>query len=157
MSGQILIASQIIYVNLHYSETRDSHPYASILQHGVYRERMSETITDSLRGLLLELAGYKVQVFEFIGGEHTSKNVMITAIKTKPKTSREPKLLQEILSLASLHGIRHQKLARWMNVELGDVDSSSSDDDDHHQQQTIPKPKKLSSKLQRMPPVVRSH
>ena len=112
-----------------------------------------------VQGLLLELAGYKVQVFEFIGGEHTSKNVMITAIKTKTKTktSREPKLRQEIVSLASLHGIRHQKLARWMNVELGDVDSSSSDDDDHHQQQTIPKPKKLSSKLQRMPPVVRSH
>jgi hypothetical protein len=57
------------------------HPYFDVLRHGIYRERMAETVTDSMRALLLELAHYQVKVFEFIGGEHTSKNVMITAVK----------------------------------------------------------------------------
>lgn len=89
---------------------------------------MSETITDSIRALLLEAAGYKVQVFEFIGGEHTSKNVMITAVKTgnhnskdwrNPEDEMEP-IIQRIQSLAELGGIKQQKLAEWMDIDLGD-------------------------------------
>ena len=34
-----------------------------------------------VRALLLEMAGYDVRVFEFIGGEHTAKNVMVAAVK----------------------------------------------------------------------------
>ena len=41
-------------------------------------------VTDTLRALLLEWCGYSTTVFEFIGGEHTAKNVMIAAIK-KPR------------------------------------------------------------------------
>ena len=55
--------------------------YASMLRHNIYRERTAEMLTDSIRALVLEDAGYDVTVFEFIGGEHTAKNVMITAIK----------------------------------------------------------------------------
>jgi len=107
-------------LNTHFASTHQSHALSSILKHGVYRERMSETVTDSIRALLLEFAGYKVQVFEFIGGEHTSKNVMITAIKSsqKPAKSDSETIRQQIVSLAGLHGIRHQKLAHWMEFEL---------------------------------------
>ena len=107
----------------HVSSTRESHSLSSILKHGVYRERMSETVTDSLRALLLEYAGYKVRVFEFIGGEHTSKNVMITAIKigetvaNDQRTAKARSIWQEILSLASLYGIRHQKLAQMIGFD----------------------------------------
>jgi len=94
------------------------HPYTDVLRHNIYRERVAETVTDSLRALLLEYAGYKVQVFEFIGGEHTSKNVMITAVKQKQQQSNTAKLLERIRSLAALHGIHEQKLAAWMEVEL---------------------------------------
>jgi hypothetical protein len=89
---------------------------------------MSETITDSIRALLLEAAGYKVQVFEFIGGEHTSKNVMITAVKTDRNNNHkdwredsketEP-IVQRIQNLAELGGIKQQKLAEWMGIDLG--------------------------------------
>ncbi|CAB9506760.1 Inherit from COG: Methyltransferase [Seminavis robusta] len=97
---------------------KQPHPLADILRHNVYRERHAETVTDSLRALLLEAAGYQVQVFEFIGGEHTAKNVMITAIR-KPNvprrnTTAESSILNRIDELASLHGITEQKLARWM-------------------------------------------
>jgi hypothetical protein len=67
----------------------------------------------------LEAAGYKVQVFEFIGGEHTSKNVMITAVKSKGSDPDANKIREQIQSLAKLHGIRELKLAEWMDVDLG--------------------------------------
>ena len=80
---------------------------------------MSETVTDSLRALLLERAGYKVQVFEFIGGEHTSKNVMITAVKNHGHTKDVESIQNRIQSLASFHGIQEQKLSNWMKEDLG--------------------------------------
>jgi hypothetical protein len=96
----------------------DSHASSRdpILQHAIYRERMAETVTDSLRALLLELAGYKVQVFEFIGGEHTAKNVMITAVKSPHKRGTLPDIEERIRSLAGDYGIHSQKLAHWMGV-----------------------------------------
>lgn len=106
-------------LDVHHSANRMVHPMADILKHAVYRERMTETVTDSLRALLLEYVGYKVQVFEFIGGEHTSKNVMITAIKMRRSSSKtDPNLLTKIESLASLYGISHQKLVQSLKIDL---------------------------------------
>ena len=104
-------------LDIHYVNQSQSHPFADILKHGVYRERHSETVTDSLRALLLEFAGYKVQVFEFIGGGHTSKNVMITAVKKKDDVSTAP-ILERIKALAEIHGIQEHKLAEWMDINL---------------------------------------
>ena len=116
-------------INAHFAaaasrhDSGNRHPLADVLRHGVYRERLSETVTDSLRALLLEWAGYKTQVFEFIGGEHTSKNVMITAVKQQQSDPPLPQarhgIEERINALASFHGIRQQKLADWMGVELG--------------------------------------
>jgi SAM-dependent methyltransferase len=112
-------------VNAHIAATQKSHPMYDILKFGVYRERVSEVVTDSLRALLLERAGYKVQVFEFIGGEHTSKNVMITAVKSSKAAPKETE--QRIKDLAAFHGITKHKLASWMAVELGDNDVPAPD------------------------------
>jgi SAM-dependent methyltransferase len=54
---------------------------ARLLKFGILRERQTELLTDSLRALLLEAHGYKTSVFEFISTEHTSKNVMIAAVR----------------------------------------------------------------------------
>ncbi len=108
-------------INAHVASSKESHPLYDVLKHGVYRERLSETVTDSLRALLLEQAGYKVQVFEFIGGEHTSKNVMITAIRGDDTTvlDRDSYTSRRIQELAEFHGITEQKLADWMGQPLG--------------------------------------
>lgn len=97
-----------------------THPYADVLRHNIYKERIAETITDSIRALLLELADYDVQVFEFIGGEHTSKNVMITGVKRrKSRTESEKEVLRSRLkNLCELHGIKKQKLADLMNESI---------------------------------------
>ena len=97
-----------------------SHVYYDILRHNIYRERIAETVTDAMRALLLELSHYRTQVFEFIGGEHTSKNIMITGVRLERQ--RSPKDMAELRTrlkdLSSLHGIRKQKLAQWMGESL---------------------------------------
>ncbi len=54
-----------------------------VLKYGVIRERMAALITDALRADLLEKSGYDTQILEFIDMEHTPKNLMIRAVKTK--------------------------------------------------------------------------
>ena len=55
-------------------------PLAAVLRHGIMEERMAEWVTDGLRALFLEWAGYRTKVMEFVAGEHTPKNLMIAAV-----------------------------------------------------------------------------
>jgi SAM-dependent methyltransferase len=75
------------------------------LQHGILIERQAEIVTDRLRSLFLELSGYDTKVFEFIDSEHTSKNLMITAIKND-RTVDKTSILQEIEALKGLYHVR---------------------------------------------------
>jgi hypothetical protein len=123
------------------SNSDDDSDIADILRHNIFRERQSEMVlflaytiillltnnttkvTDSIRALILDYAGYDTSVFEFIGGEHTAKNVMITAVKrnnsnTNSDTNNDTSILQRILSLSSKYGIHQQKLAALMNIQL---------------------------------------
>ncbi|NJM46733.1 MAG: SAM-dependent methyltransferase [Alkalinema sp. RU_4_3] len=75
------------------------------LQHGILIERQAEIVTDRLRSLFLELSGYHTKVFEFIDSEHTSKNLMITAVKSD-RTVDETAVLQEIQALKGLYFVR---------------------------------------------------
>jgi SAM-dependent methyltransferase len=52
-----------------------------MLRYGIHLEREAEMVTDTLRALLLEEAGYKVQVMEFVSSEHTHKNKLLVAVK----------------------------------------------------------------------------
>jgi hypothetical protein len=115
-------------LDTHVRQTKQTHFLKDILRHGIYRERVAETVTDSMRALLLEIANYQVQVFEFIGGEHTSKNVMITAVKKKRSRSAKERseLKGRLRSLAALHGVRQQRLAMWMKEDLADDNDLTS-------------------------------
>lgn len=80
-----------------------SNPLTLMLQYGTYVERMAEMLTDSLRAQLLQLHGYATNVFEFIGGEHTPKNVMIVATRLpKPISPAEHAKLQTAYSAAKI-------------------------------------------------------
>lgn len=57
-------------------------PWSLVTRHGIMRERLGDLITDSLRIQLMKLHGYRVDAIEFIGGEHTPRNLMIRAVKT---------------------------------------------------------------------------
>jgi SAM-dependent methyltransferase len=57
-------------------------PWSLLTRHGVVSERLIDLMTDSLRAQILKLLGYRVDIVEFIGGEHTPRNIMIRAVKT---------------------------------------------------------------------------
>uniref|UniRef100_UPI00404A4604 class I SAM-dependent methyltransferase n=1 Tax=Candidatus Planktophila sp. TaxID=2175601 RepID=UPI00404A4604 len=57
-------------------------PWSLLTRHGVVSERLIDLMTDSLRAQILKLLGYRVDIVEFVGGEHTPRNIMIRAVKT---------------------------------------------------------------------------
>jgi hypothetical protein len=64
-------------------------PIAPLLEHGLFKERFAEWLTDGLRLLRLEEAGYRVTVAEFVDTEHTPKNVLISAVRGNTAERRE--------------------------------------------------------------------
>ncbi len=52
-----------------------------MLKHGILKDRLTEYLTDGLRGLKLESKGYDVSMIEFTSLEHTARNIMIKAVK----------------------------------------------------------------------------
>jgi hypothetical protein len=53
-----------------------------ITRHGILRERFADTLTDSLRASLLRLAGYRVDVMQFVGSQHTPRNTLLRGVRT---------------------------------------------------------------------------
>jgi SAM-dependent methyltransferase len=84
---------------------------ADALRHGIFQERQAEFVTDALRAQLLEWAGYRTRVFEFISTEHTPKNLMLAAIKSGPRGATDDALAGRIRDFARFYGIRTQRLA----------------------------------------------
>jgi hypothetical protein len=68
-------------------------------------------VTDSLRALLLDAAGYDTQVFEFVSLEHTNKNKMILAVR-RPRSdpAHSQRIRQQIAEIKAFYGIREQCL-----------------------------------------------
>ncbi len=83
----------------------------SVLKHGIFLERHAEMLTDTLRALLLNYAGYATKVFEFISTEHTPKNTMIVAVKRDGQTNQEH-IRRQIAELKNFYGIVEQRLEK---------------------------------------------
>ena len=75
---------------------------APVLKYGLLKERIAALVTDGLRAEMLEEAGYRTQILEFIDMEHTPKNILIRAV-------RQP------LKIRKKTGFR--KTAEFLNVE----------------------------------------
>jgi SAM-dependent methyltransferase len=80
-----------------------------ILKHGVMIERVAETLTDGLRALLLERAGYATRLFEFISVEHTPKNNMLVGTKLAEAKNTDH-IVSQIHDLKEFYGIGSQHL-----------------------------------------------
>jgi SAM-dependent methyltransferase len=89
---------------------------ADALHHGIFQERQAEFVTDALRAQLLEWAGYRTKVFEFVSTEHTAKNLMIAAIKARP--AGDSAAAARLREFAAFYGIRTQRLAAHLGVNL---------------------------------------
>lgn len=86
------------------------------LRHGIFQERQAEFVTDALRAQLLEWAGYRTKVFEFISTEHTAKNLMIAAIKDH--AAGDVSRAGRARDFAAFYGIRRQRLAAHLDFEF---------------------------------------
>ena len=82
-------------------ETKASH--APMLRHGILRERLGDLITDAFRAHVLRLLGHRVDVVEWIGGEHTPRNTMIRAVRTNSKAA--PELWTEYDEMVATWGV----------------------------------------------------
>ena len=71
---------------------------------GVVLDKFTTLATDSFRSLSLELCGYKTKMIEFIDMEHTPKNILIRAIKSKSSNLKEK--LVEYNKLKEFLGIK---------------------------------------------------
>ena len=71
---------------------------------GVILDKFATLATDSFRSLSLELCGYKTKMIEFIDMEHTPKNILIRAIKSKSSNLKEK--LVEYNKLKEFLGIK---------------------------------------------------
>lgn len=56
--------------------------FDSLVRHGIVRERLGDLLTDAVRADICAANGWRTDVIEFVGGEHTAKNLMIRALRT---------------------------------------------------------------------------
>jgi SAM-dependent methyltransferase len=90
-----------------------------ILHYGIIKERIAALATDALRAELLEAAGYKTQILEFIDMEHTPKNLLIRGVKKANKSDNinNDKRKPEILELSHEKMIGYENSRKFLNVE----------------------------------------
>lgn len=75
-------------------------PWSLITRNGIMKERLGDLLTDALRMQIMKLRGYRVEAIEFVGGEHTPRNLMIRAVKTgAPADKNEAAKYEQMLSL----------------------------------------------------------
>ena len=76
----------------------------ALLKYGIIKDRVSALLTDSIRAMILEDMGYKVDVIEFVDLAHSPKNLMIRAKKVRgEKRVNAP----EIEKLQNTYGFTH--------------------------------------------------
>ena len=76
----------------------------ALLRHGLLLGRQADLVTDALRAAALEMLGYRVEVMEFISAEHTAKNVMLRAERTRSK-ARVARATAEYAELRDAWGV----------------------------------------------------
>jgi SAM-dependent methyltransferase len=54
-----------------------------VLRHGILLQRTADLVTDAFRALALRIMGYRTDVVEFVATEHTPRNLMIRAVRTR--------------------------------------------------------------------------
>jgi len=91
------------HLQVQLAATEPAEPYVPIMRDGILKERLGDLVTDTLRAMLLRIAGYKVDVIEFTAPEHTAKNLLIRAKKILVNDVAE--LAREYQALKTAFGV----------------------------------------------------
>ncbi len=88
---------------------------APIMKYGLLKERFAALVTDGLRAEYLESMGYDTQVLEFIDMEHTPKNILLRAVKSKEKHIKKEKQCKEQIQVCEEFLHASPTLGRLLN------------------------------------------
>ena len=80
--AKLLLIAPCCHHDIQKQMDQSPEPWGAITKFGLMKERMGDLLTDALRAQILRIVGYRVEIIEFIGGEHTPRNIMIRAVKT---------------------------------------------------------------------------
>ena len=83
--AKLLLIAPCCHHDIQRQMEQSPEPWGAVTKFGVMKERLGDLLTDSLRAQILRIVGYRVEIIEFIGGEHTPRNIMIRALKTGAK------------------------------------------------------------------------
>ena len=90
----------------HKAESLSKTPLSELWRHPIHTREFGSQITNVLRCLQLEAAGYKLTVTELVGWEHSMKNELIIAQYTGQKRRSSRERLQAILTELNLTEIQ---------------------------------------------------
>ncbi len=80
--AKVIMAAPCCMHELQTQIKESPEPWGLLTKYGLVKERLVDLMTDSLRAQILKLLGFRVDIVEFIGGEHTARNILIRAVKT---------------------------------------------------------------------------
>ncbi|MFA5918500.1 MAG: SAM-dependent methyltransferase [Candidatus Nanopelagicaceae bacterium] len=80
--AKLLFIAPCCHHDLQVQIVETPNPWQVLTKHGLLKERLADLMTDALRAHILKLVGYRAEVIEFVGGEHTPRNLLIRAVKT---------------------------------------------------------------------------
>ncbi len=87
--AKLLLVAPCCQHDLQTQMSQIPEPWNILTKHGLIKERLGDLMTDSLRAQILKLKGYRTEIIEFIGGEHTPRNIMIRAVLTNAKPTSD--------------------------------------------------------------------
>ena len=85
--------------------------FAGLMRHGIVRERLGDLRTDTLRADICAAEGYRTDVIEFVGGEHTARNLMIRAVRTGRRDADAARRVDDLARLWSVEPALRRRLA----------------------------------------------
>jgi len=119
-NAQVIMAAPCCMHELQTQIKEAPEPWALLTKNGLVKERLVDLMTDSLRAQILKLLGYRVDIVEFIGGEHTARNILIRAVKTKQSSSDIDKdRYQQMLSQWQIKPYLAKLLAAELKASAG--------------------------------------
>lgn len=99
-------------LRLHKNESFSKTSLSELWRHPIHTREFGSQITNVLRCLQLEAAGYSVTVTELVGWEHSMKNELIVAKYTGQPRKNAAERIASILSELNLESMQHRFLTK---------------------------------------------